>query len=306
MITNLSPSSEAFMANVERVQHKVEEASRQVSSGKRVNVASDAPNEVDTILQLRSDEVRNGQIQANLGIAQADANAADAALTSATKLMDRAIVLAAQGANFTLDATGRRNVAGEVQSLLEQMTAIGNTTVQGRYIFGGDQDSTPPYQVDLAAANGVTRLTSSPATRRVETAAGGSFAVSQSAQDIFDSRNPDDTLASSNVFAALNNLRLGLLANDATQITAASASLKLASDHLNTAQAFYGTVENRITDATNYSANYDVQLKTELSGKEDADVTSAALAITQGNTQLEAAFQMQAKMPRTTLFDFMG
>ena len=306
MITNLSPSSEAFMANVERVQRKVEEASRHVSSGKRVNVASDAPNEVDTILQLRTDEVRNSQIQANLGVAQADADAADGALSSATKLMDRATVLAAQGANFTLDATGRQNIAGEVQSLLEQMTAISNTTVQGRYVFGGDQDSTPPYQVDLTAANGVTRLTNSPATRRVESAAGGSFAVSQSAQDIFDSRNPDDTLASSNVFAALNNLRLGLLANDTTQITAASASLQLASDHLNTAQSFYGTVENRITDATNYSANYDVQLQTELSRKEDADVTSAALAITQGNTQLEAAFQMQAKMPRTTLFDFMG
>jgi flagellar hook-associated protein 3 FlgL len=284
----------------------VAEASQEVSSGKRVNVASDAPNEVDTILQLRTDEVRNSQIQANLGVAQADAEAADGALTSATKLMDRATVLAAQGANFTIDATGRQNIASEVQSLLEQMTAIADTTVQGRYIFGGDQDSTPPYQVDLTAVNGVTRLTNSPATRRVESAAGGSFAVSQSAQDIFDSRNPDDTLASSNVFAALNNLRLGLLANDTTQIAAASASLQLASDHLNTAQAFYGTVENRITDATNYSANYDVQLQTELSRKEDADVTAAALAITQGNTQLEAAFQMQARMPRTTLFDFMG
>ena len=306
MVTNLSPSSEAFMANIDRVQRQVEEASRQVSSGKRVNVASDAPNEVDTILQLHTDEVRNTQIQENLGVAQADADAADGALTSATQLMDRATVLAAQGANFTLDATGRQNIAGEVQSLLEQMTSISNTTVQGRYIFGGDQDSTPPYQVDLTAANGVTRLTSSPATRQVESAAGGSFAVSQSAQDIFDSRNPDDTLASSNVFASLNNLRLGLLANDTTQITAASASLQLASDHLNTAQAFYGTVENRITDATNYSSSYDVQLQTELSGKEDADVTSAALAITQGNTQLEAAFQMQAKMPHTSLFDFMG
>jgi flagellar hook-associated protein 3 FlgL len=306
MVTNLSPSSEAFMANIDRVQRQVEEASRQVSSGKRVNVASDAPNEVDTILQLHTDEVRNTQIQENLGVAQADADAADGALTSATQLMDRATVLAAQGANFTLDATSRQNIAGEVQSLLEQMTSISNTTVQGRYIFGGDQDSTPPYQVDLTAANGVTRLTSSPATRQVESAAGGSFAVSQSAQDIFDSRNPDDTLASSNVFASLNNLRLGLLANDTTQITAASASLQLASDHLNTAQAFYGTVENRITDATNYSSNYDVQLQTELSGKEDADVTSAALAITQGNTQLEAAFQMQAKMPHTSLFDFMG
>ena len=306
MVTNLSPSSEAFMANIDRVQRQVEEASRQVSSGKRVNVASDAPNDVDTILQLHTDEVRNAQIQENLGVAQADADAADGALTSATQLMDRATTLAAQGANFTLDATGRQSIAGEVQSLLEQMTSISNTTVQGRYIFGGDQDSTPPYQVDLTAANGVTRLTNSPATRQVESADGGSFAVSQSAGDIFDSRNPDDTLASSNVFASLNNLRLGLLANDTTQITAASASLQLASDHLNTAQAFYGTVENRITDATNYSSNYDVQLQTELSQKQDADVTSAALAITQGNTQLEAAFQMQAKMPHTSLFDFMG
>jgi flagellar hook-associated protein 3 FlgL len=306
MISNLSPSSEAFMANVDRVQRKVADASLQVSSGKRVNVASDDPTEIDTILQLRTDEVRNAQIQENLAVAQADASAADGALTSATQLMDRATVLAAQGANFTLDATGRQNIAGEVQSLLEQMTAVSNTTVQGRYVFGGDQDSTPPYQVDLTATNGVTRLTSSPSTRQVESAAGGAFAVSQSAQDIFDSRNPDDTLASSNVFAALNNLRLSLLSNDTAQITAASASLQLASDHLNTAQAFYGTVENRITDATNYSANYDVQLQTELSQKQDADVTSAALAITQGNTQLEAAFQMQAKMPRTTLFDFMG
>ena len=49
-----------------------------------------------------------------------------------------------------------------------------------------------------------------------------------------------------NVFAALNSLRLGLLANDTAQITAASASVQLASDRLNTAQAFYGTVQNRI------------------------------------------------------------
>jgi flagellar hook-associated protein 3 FlgL len=186
------------------------------------------------------------------------------------------------------------------------MTSIGNTTVQGRYIFGGDQDSTPPYDVDLTAANGVARLTSSPATRRVENSAGGSFAVSLSAQDIFDARNADDTPASNNVFAALNNLRLGLLANDPAQINAANASVQLASDHLNTAQAFYGTVQNRIADATNYSANYDVQIKTELSQRQDADVTAEALAITQGNTQLQAAFQMQAKMPRTTLFDFLG
>ncbi len=284
----------------------MENAGRQTSSGKRVNVASDAPGEIDTILQLRTDGARNTQIQENLSVAKADADAADGALTSATKLMDRARVLGAQGATFTLDATGRQSLAGEVQSLLEQMVAISRTTVQGRYIFGGDQDSTPPYDVDLTAANGVSRLTNSPATRRVEDSAGGSFAVSQSASQIFDTRKADDSPAGDNVFASLNSLRVGLLANDTAQITAASASVQQASGRLNTAQAFYGTVQNRIEDATSYGSNYQVQLKTELSQKEDADITAAALAITQGNIQLQAAFQMQAKMPRTTLFDFMG
>lgn len=306
MITNLTPASEAFLANVERVQRSIDDASRQVSSGKRVNVASDAPSEIDTILQLQTGQVRNQQIQANLAVATTNASAADDALSSATKLMDRARTLAAQGANFTLDASGRQGLAGETQSLLEEMVAISQTTVQGRYVFGGDSDATPPYQVDLTADNGVARLTNTPATRRVEDASGGSFAVAKSAAEIFDARNPDDSLASGNVFAALNSLRTALLANDTTQITAANAAIQAASSHLNLSQAFYGTVENRIQDATSYSSSYDVQLQTQLSQKQDADVTAAALAMTQGNTQLQAAFAMQAKMPRTSLFDFMG
>ena len=59
MISNLSPSSEAFLANIERVQRRVDTAGRQASSGKRVNVASDAPGELDMILQLRTDAERN-------------------------------------------------------------------------------------------------------------------------------------------------------------------------------------------------------------------------------------------------------
>jgi len=54
MISSLSPSSEAFLANIERVQRRVDTAGRQASSGKRVNVPSDAPGEVGSILQLRA------------------------------------------------------------------------------------------------------------------------------------------------------------------------------------------------------------------------------------------------------------
>ena len=306
MVTTLSPASETFLANMERVQQQVADASAQVSSGRKVNVASDAPDEIDAILQLRANIAHNSQIKSNLALATADANAADSALTSATKLMDRAVTLGSQGATFTLDATGRQSIAAEVQSLQDQMLAISRTVVQGRYIFSGDAGGSPAYAADPAAPNGVDRLLTSPATQRVEDPSGGSFAVGQTAQNIFDSRNADDSFATGNVFAALNSLQVALQNNDTAGITTAVGMLKQASDHLNTAQAFYGSVENRLTDASNFADQYDVQLQAELSQKQDADVASAAMLLNQGNIQLQAAFQMQAKMPHTSLFDFLG
>ena len=123
---------------------------------------------------------------------------------------------------------------------------------------------------------------------------------------LFDARNDDGTPADNNVFAALNNLRLALTNNDTDGINAAVQSVQLASNQLNTAQAFYGSVENRIQDATSYANSFDLQLKTELSQKVDADVTSAAMTLNQGTIQLQAAFQMEAKMPHTSLFDYIG
>jgi len=306
MVTNLNPASEVFLANMERIQKQIADASQQVSSGKRVNVASDAPDEIDAILQLRSDMARNSQLKSNLSMAKTDADAADSALSSATQLLDRAITLGSQGANFTLDAAGQQTIAAEVQTLQDQMVAISGTTVQGRYIFSGDADGSPAYASDATVPGGVNRLLTAPATRRVEDPSGGSFAVGQTAQNIFDSRNPDDSAASGNVFAALNGLRVALLNNDPAGITTAVGALHAASDHLNISQTSYGAVENRITDATTFSDQYDIQLQTELSQKQDADVTSAVMLMTQGNTQLQAAFAMQAKMPHTTLFDFLG
>lgn len=306
MVTNLSPASELFLSNMERVQQQVSDATQQVSSGRKVNVASDAPDEISGILQLRSNIARNAQIKSNLAMATTEANTADDALTQATKLMDRAVTLGGQGATFTLDTTGRQSLADQVQALQDQMLAISRTTVQGHYIFSGDENSMPAYASDPSSPNGVDRLLTAPATKRVEDPSGGSFAVGQTAQDIFDSRNSDDSLAPGNVFAALNSLRVALTNNDTAGITAAVQMVHTASDHLNTAQAFYGSVENRITDATNYAEQYDVQMQAELSQKQDADVANAAMVMTQGNMQLQAGFQMQAKMPRTTLFDFLG
>ena len=312
MLSNLDPSSELFLSDVARIQSQMADANRKVSSGKRIATAADAPDDIAPMLQVRAERSHNTQVQSNLGLAQTDASAADTALGAAVQLMDRALTLGSQAANSFLDASVRTSIAGEVQAIQAQMVGVANTTSAGRYIFSGDADSSPAYQLDLndsAALNGVWMVSWSPAARQIEDPAGGSFAASKTAQEIFDNRNGDGSSAPDNVFAALNNLRLAILYSpdgDATAIEAAISDIKHAAVRLNNEESFYGGLEGRIQSAQSYATNRDTQLQTRLGQLEDADVAAAALELTQSSTQLNAAFQARARMPTKTLFDYLG
>ena len=309
MLSNLDPSAELFLTDVGRIQNQIAESSRQVSSGKRIATPGDAPDDIAPLLQLRADRSHNTRLQSNLGQALSDANAADTALTTAAKLMDRAQTLAAQAANSVLDPSVRRSIAGEVQSIQDEMVGLSNTKSAGRYIFSGDADASPAYQLDLTAVNGVVMVSGAAVTHAIEDPAGGTFAASKTAQEIFDHRNADGSAAADNVFAALNSLRLAILDSpdaDSSAVGAALSGIKEASAWLGAEQSFYGGVQNRIQSAQSYATNKDTQLRTRVSQIEDADVAAAALQLTQSNTQLSAAFQARARMPTKTLFDYLG
>jgi flagellar hook-associated protein 3 FlgL len=302
MITNLDPASDLFLANVDRIQQSLAVANQQVSSGKKINVASDSPDQIAPLLQLRANLQHNTQIQTNLASAQADASSADTALSSAITMMDQAMTLGEQGANGTQTSDVLQNLAQQVQSIQEQMVGISQTTSQGRYIFSGDQMNNPAYTFNsaLLSSDPVVQQSVAPATYQIEDPAGGSFAAAQSAQQIFDSSS------GGNVFSALNKLRLALLGGNATDIANAIDPIKQASTQLNTMEAFYGQVENRIQNATTYAGNLNTQLQTQISQTQDADVASAAMQLTQGTTDLQAAMQMEGKMPHSSLFDYLA
>jgi flagellar hook-associated protein 3 FlgL len=306
MITNLDPNAELFLANVDRIQDRIAAASRQVSSGRKIASPSDAPDEIDGLLQLRADQQRNTQLRSNLALAKTHAQAADDALASAIKLMDRARVLAAQGGTGTATDADRKATSEEASALFEQMIACSRTAVQGRYVFSGDDATQPPYAADPASPTGVARIVTAGATLRIQSPAGGSFAAGKTAQEIFDSRNADDTPAADNVVAALHDLQAALAAGDSAAAAQAGAAIDAAAARLNSTEAFYGAVEGRIADADAFAQRYDIELQTQLSEMQDADVVAAALTLSQSNTQLQAAFQMRAAMPHKSLFDFLG
>jgi flagellar hook-associated protein 3 FlgL len=307
MFPNITGASQRYLADLDRTTTAIQRAQAQVSSGLRLQAPSDDPAAAARILELQTQIAGNTQVQANLGTAKTEVDTADGALQSAVQVVENAISLAAQGANSTATAAERSNIADQISGLQQTLVSITQTTVNGRYIFSGDQDNQPAYQLDSSQPNGVSQLISSPATRVIADANGISIALAKTAGEIFDARNPDNTNASGNVFAAINSLRTALLNNDQAGIAQATDMLHAADEYLNSQLTFYGAAQNRIADGLDLAQKYQTQQQADLSQVRDADIPTVAVQLNQAQVQQQAALSVEATVLQTkNLFDYMA
>jgi flagellar hook-associated protein 3 FlgL len=300
MINSINASADNFLVNIDRIQARAERAQRELSSGLRVSKPSDDPDQVGNILQLSSTLARNDQIGRNLDQVKSEVDAGERVLSSAVSTLEQASVIGAQGANFTVSTSQRAGLAQQVQDLLDRLVANANTSIGGRYLFAGDSDQVPPYSLDLTSATGTTPYAGSAATRRVEHPRGGTINVSQSAQQIFDAPG------AASVFGAVNSLRVALLADDQPGIAASVSALKSAHDHLGESLSFQGSIQNEVDSGISDVKTTGLRLATNLAALREADLVGASLDLTNAKLSLDAAFSARARVPRTSLFDFLG
>lgn len=301
MITFYNAQTQAFLDGMSRIQQREAQAQLALTSGLRINTVSDAPDQISDLLAVRSAIAGNTQVGRNLASVKTETDTAEAVLSSAVSLVERAQSLGTQGASDMATPETRQQLAQELGSVLTELVNGANTTVGGRYIFGGDSDQTQPYTIDLTQTNPIGAYAGTVATRQVQLADGSTIAISRSAQDIFDSPG-----SGSNVFMAINGLRNALLNNDSAGIDAALAQVNASDTGMNNMLSFYGTVQDRVASAIDYSSQYDTQLRTQLSTIQDADETQSIIDLNQAATQQQAALASEGQIPRTSLFNFLG
>jgi flagellar hook-associated protein 3 FlgL len=305
MITGLNAANDQFVTSIDNMQTTMNTAEQQLSTGYRVNQASDAPAEVGDIFEARADLASQNQTIQNLNAVQANVNAADNGVQTAVQLLQNAATLGSEGASTTVTQAQRNALATQVQSVLSQLVGISATQVNGVYIFSGDASGSAPYQLDATSPTGVDQLVTAQATALTADPTGITFQTSLTAQQLFDAQDSSGNPTAQNAFAALNNLQLALQSGNTANISTAISSIQTASDYLNQQLGFYGAAENRITSAIDLAQKFQVQTQTELSNLQDTDVTSVAVQVTQDTTALNAAMGAEAKRPTSTLFDYL-
>jgi len=305
MIQNSGAISQQFLTNLDLLQQQMAQTQQQISSGTKISQPSDAPNSVGDVLQLESDLGNVNQVTSNLNLVSGQVNSAESALETATQLLDQVSSIAAQGVGSTVSAATRTTFSQQVGQILTSLVSISQTQFNGAYVFGGDQPTSPSYQVDLNNPNGVDRLVTTQSTALIQDASGITFAVSKTAQDIFDDRNPDDSLVSDNIFAAVNSLRVALANNDTAGINTAIGSLGTAQSYLSQQLAFYGGVQNQISNAQDVAQKFQLQDQTSLGNETDTDMAAASVSLTQEQASYQASIEAESTMPRTSLFDYL-
>jgi len=315
MISGLNAASDRFLAALARITARADRAQRQIGSGKKLETASDQPDEVSRLLIARGQLEQTLQLKTNLGRAKAEVDTAERALQTAVKVLERVNTIGAQGATATQTPTQRTIIAVEVQAALEQMVNVAATTVEGRHIFSGDDYRNAPYALDLTQPNGVSAYAGSAATREIMHPSGTRFTISRSADQIFDS-------AGASVFAAINNLRIALQAvptvspgdpdynaqyeAQTAAISTALLDVKKAQDHLSAELSHYGTIQNRIEEALETANKLKLRQETELSEIEDADAIEAIIQLNEAQTHKEVALASHARTAGRSLFDYLG
>ncbi len=300
MIKSLQPQDQRFLNDLNRINHRLADAQKRLTTGKRMLHVSDDPDQVSDLLNARTQLSSTVQIRANLGMLKTEVDTAELSISNALRGLERTRVLAAQGVTGTQDAETRLTIATELEGIIQQVVGATRTNVNGRYLFSGDMDDVLPFSYIPGPPPSVTTYAGSAASRMALDPTGLAFRVSMAGDEIFQNTDP-----AKNVLSSLTDLHAALIADDPDAIGQVLQRIESSQDHLNQSLAFYGSIQNRVNQSIDLASVQELQLKERISRAEDTDAAEAILEMTQAAFHQDAALNSRSRIPKRSLFDYL-
>lgn len=237
-------------------------ASRVASTGLRVGAPSDDPVAAAQQARVQASLDATDGYRTAIRNARGDVDLSETTLASATDVLQSAQDLAMQGANGSLSASDRADLAAQVAQLQDQMLALANTKGTQGYLFGGTASTTPPFD---SAGN----FTGNGNDRVVEVGAGVTSTVSVDGATAFTAAGGVD------VFAQLSALQNALATNNVSVIQSSVGSIDTARRQVLAARVDAGTKLGRLDTADAAHQTGQTSLQTQSHDLVDADPAAA-------------------------------
>lgn len=282
--------------NVQANLQRMADLQAQMSSGKKINAASDDPSGTADVLRLQGEQRQLAQYDRNASDGEAWLTTINDALSTSLSTLRKARDLTVQGGNGALGLNSRVALAQEIEGLKDNLLAQANTTYLGRSVFAGTTagaaftDGTTPataYEFSGADVDGtVTRTVASGTVIRVDSS--GSAVFGEGADS---------------VFALLDSISATLRAggDPSDQLDAIDGHL----DAMTTEIASVGARQNQIDAAQDLISQSKLTATTRLSAVQDIDLAQIILDLGAQEVAYKGALAAGAKVLQPTLLDFL-
>jgi flagellar hook-associated protein 3 FlgL len=264
------------IARQSRLAQDIAQTQIQVSTGKRLQRASDDPIASARVAALRTTQANAVVWGTNINIARTLTAQADGVLKSASDLLGRAKELTLSASNGTLAAADRAAISLELSAIADELNGLGvSESSLGESLFATGSARLMRFESDTL------------------------FTPVPSRAALFDSGGQS---AAQHVRDAASAIGAGNSAAIATSMTALDGAI----DQMATAQAQIGVNAARLERLAEVHAERSITIAAERSSLEDTDLPTAIARLNAQSITLEAAQAAFARINRRTLFDILG
>jgi flagellar hook-associated protein 3 FlgL len=275
----INATGNRMMREIQRQSRLAADVSKtqvQISTGRRIQRASDDPVAAARVAHIRARQADGETWSRNVTTATALTSQADTAMASVSDLLAKAQELTLAASNPTANASDRATLALEMTAIADEVdTLSASTSALGEPLFSATTPSAMRFDSDTVFAPVPSRSTA--------------FEIAGSA-------------ISQNLRAASTAITSG----DATQIAASLGNVKASVDHVADVRAEIGIHAGRLERLREAQTGTSISLAAERSTLEDTDLSSAIAKLNGQTITLEAAQAAFARINRRTLIDILG
>jgi len=286
----------ALQSNIALLQ----QANERVTTGKRINEASDDPAASMSVMNAGSALRALEQYQNNVKRASSRIDLEDQVLSQVGDLITRAKELAVAQSSATASDSTRTIANAELKQLFQQIVDLGNTKFGNDYLFGGDQSATAPFSA-IGSAGTLDYTTTTPQGQRtISIGDGQTIALTHDGKQVF---------IDTGVLDAMKDLAHALDPASSTYgnagIQAAMGKLDSSFDAVQGVVGDTGATGTRLDTAGQNLDALKANLTTFKSDLEEVDVETAMTELTNRQIAYQAALLATAKVTGLSLVDYL-
>lgn len=313
-VTSNSTSYNALY-NIQQNRAKLDALQEKIASGVNYSRPSDDPSKTSLLLSTNDRLNATKQYQSNITKANTWLGVTNTALEGMADTIATAKGLVNSIGSGSDDVTELGNIKTQLTALREQLADMGNTTVQGQYVFAGANSDAAPFNRSVQSPPGsATYYNGDSTVNRIHIDANATEELNITGDQVLTASSPGvnilevmdsliESVSSMQTAATTNNTTL--FQSSLSSLTSNTQQLEKGADQITAVQTEVASRLTRLDNASTLLDNTQNTMETIIGNIQEADYTALAVQLSLQETAFEASLSATAKITQMSLLDYL-